>query len=138
MLIRACLRYLLYPQTQVEDAVGAVGLTAGTSHLLDEAGQSHGELGRVAEEDVFLDGDWSGTGERDSVSAGRGTGRCVQERVELRLTVCRALVPLQDPAPPGLDPVQRVDFGCVGNCLGGPVRCTGSPAALDGQKSIGF
>lgn len=103
MLIRACLRYLLYPQTQVEDAVCAVGLAAGTSHLLDEAGQSHGELGRVTEEDVFLDGDWSIWG--NETACQRAEGRRVQERVGLRLTVCRALVPLQDPASPGLDPV---------------------------------
>lgn len=52
------LRYLLDAQTQVEDAVGAVLLAVGTSHLLDEAGQSQAELSRVALEDVFFDGHW--------------------------------------------------------------------------------
>lgn len=54
----AKLHYLLYPQAQVEDAVGAVGLAVWTSHLLDEAGQSKAELSRVAKQDVFIDGDW--------------------------------------------------------------------------------
>lgn len=51
-------RYLLYSQTQVEDAVGAVRLAVGTPHLSDETGQSEAELGGVAVKDVLSDGDW--------------------------------------------------------------------------------
>lgn len=58
MVIEAAASYLLDPQAQVEDAVGAVGLAVGTSHLLDEPRQCEGELSRVALEDVFFDGHW--------------------------------------------------------------------------------
>lgn len=36
--------YLLYPQTEVEDAVWAVGLPIGPSHFFDEARQSKAQL----------------------------------------------------------------------------------------------
>ena len=45
---------LLYPQTEVEDAVWAVGLSIGPSHFSDEARQSKAQLSRVTLKDVFF------------------------------------------------------------------------------------
>lgn len=46
--------YLLYPQTEVEDAVWAVGLPIGPSHFFDEARQSKAQLSWVTLKDVFF------------------------------------------------------------------------------------
>lgn len=52
--------HLLYPQTEVEDAVGAVRFSVWPSDLSDEAGQSDAQLSRVALKDVFFNGGSSG------------------------------------------------------------------------------
>lgn len=46
--------YLLYPQTEVEDAVRAVCLSIGPSHFFDEARQSKAQLSGVTFNDVFF------------------------------------------------------------------------------------
>lgn len=46
---------LLYAQTEVEDAVGAVGLSIWPPHFFDEARQSKAQLSRVTLKDVFFD-----------------------------------------------------------------------------------
>lgn len=50
--------YLLYPQTEVEDAVWAVRLSIGPSHFSDEVRQSKAQLSRVALKDVFFNIYW--------------------------------------------------------------------------------
>lgn len=52
--------YLLYPQTEVEDAVWTVGLSVGPSHFFDEARQSKAQLGRVTLKDVLFNIHWTG------------------------------------------------------------------------------
>lgn len=139
--------YLLYPQTQVEDAVRAVGLPVGTSRLSDEVGQSVAQLSRVALEDVFFDINWMDgsttmpyTGSISSGVRERRFPACSRkvEEVELRLTLCRALVPSLDPALPGFDPIEVVHFGGIGNRCGTTVRCGYSPATLDRHKCNEF
>lgn len=51
--------YLLNPQTEVEDAVGAVGLSIRPSHFSDEVRQSKAQLSRVALKDVFFNIYWT-------------------------------------------------------------------------------
>lgn len=57
--------YLLYPQTEVEDAVWAVGLSIGPSHFSDEARQSKAQLSRVTLKDVFFNIHYVGYRGRD-------------------------------------------------------------------------
>lgn len=52
--------HLLYPQTEVEDAVRAVGLSVGPSHFFDEARQTEAQLSGVAVKDVFFHFNWIG------------------------------------------------------------------------------
>lgn len=141
--------YLLDPQTQVEDAVCAVGLSVGASRLLDEVGQSVAQLSRVALEDVFFDINWMDgwehnnalhwtyqfRGQRKALPSMQQEGR--GSRTE-GLTLCRALVSSLDPALPGLDPIQVVHFGGVGNRRGTTVRCGYSPATLDRHECNEF
>lgn len=52
--------HLLYPQTEVEDAVRAVGCSVGPSHFFDEARQTEAQLSGVAVKDVFFHLNWIG------------------------------------------------------------------------------
>lgn len=103
--------HLLDSQTEVEDAVRAVGLSGRPPDLSDEASQSEAQLSGAALNDVLF--------ENKSTGCGRKRIKCLWEQFgeiqgnERRrcLTFCWLLVALLDPARPGFDPVQMVQLG---------------------------
>lgn len=124
--------HLLDPQTEVEDAVRAVGLSIGPSHFLDEASQSKAQLSRVALKDVFFNIYW-GQQIRHNVTSGSKEDVLSLEH-QRNLTLFQVIASLLNPALPGFNPIQVVHFRGSCSYHHASVRWSHSPSPLDGCK----
>lgn len=125
--------HLLYPQTEVEDAVRAVGRSVGPSHFFDEARQTEAQLSGVAVKDVFFHFNWIGCyGENEGKAQAVQIKQKINQEQGKKLTFLWLLVALLDPASPGFNPIQVVQFGGGRKCHGcATLQRTSPPPTLD-------